>query len=135
MYDAGPDVLRLKRLERLIELGLVSKDVVPHPVVAPLCPEWGDMSPGEQKMSSRAMEVFAGMVVGIDRAVGTVVEYLRGTGELDNTVVMFMSDNGAEGAALGRSLLLLPPSSFLLPPSSFLLPPSSFLLPPAAAVT
>ena len=62
------------------------------------------MSSGEQKLSSRAQEVFAGMVTCMDRETGRVLDYLRETGELDNTVVMFMSDNGAEGASLGELL-------------------------------
>ena len=101
-YDAGPDVLRSQRIERLIELGLVPSDVRPHPVVAPGVPEWSAMSKEDQRVSARAMEVFAGMVTGMDRGIGKVVEYLRESGELDNTVIMFMSDNGAEGAVLGK---------------------------------
>ena len=102
-YDDGPDALRKRRLEGLIKQGLVKPDVVPHPVVAPAAKEWADMTPGERKLSARAMEVFAGMTTCMDRETGRVIDYLRETGELDNTVVMFMSDNGAEGAALGES--------------------------------
>ena len=57
------------------------------------------MTGEEQKLSSKAMEIFAGMVDGMDQAIGKVVDYLEKKGELDNTVIMFMSDNGAEGAA------------------------------------
>lgn len=98
-YDDGPDALRLKRLRRLIEIGLVKGDVVPHEVVASTA-EWEDMTDNERKMSARAMEVYAGMVDSMDRSIGRVIEHLEAKGELDNTVVMFMSDNGAEGAAL-----------------------------------
>ena len=99
MYDDGPDVLRLRRLERLKELGLVDKDVEPHPVVASEVPEWSEMSPERRAMSARAMEVYAGMVECIDHNVGKIVNYLDEIGQLDNTFVMFMSDNGAEGGA------------------------------------
>ncbi|KAJ5690113.1 hypothetical protein N7462_004505 [Penicillium macrosclerotiorum] len=95
----GPEVLRQKRLQRLKELGMVRDDVEAHPVVAEEVKEWEDYTPEEKKMSSTAMEVFAGMVECIDYNVGKVVEYLREIGELDNTFVCFMSDNGAEGAA------------------------------------
>ena len=101
-YDDGPDALRLKRLDRLIKLGLVKPDVVPHPVVAPGAKEWDAMTAGEKKLSARAMEVFAGMVTCMDRETGKVIDYLEASGELENTVIMFMSDNGAEGAALGE---------------------------------
>jgi arylsulfatase len=46
------------------------------------------------------MEIFAAMVDEIDENVGRVTDYLSSTGELDNTLILFMSDNGAEGAAL-----------------------------------
>lgn len=99
MYDEGPDVLRLRRLERLKELGLVDNDVEPHPVVAAEVPEWSELSPEHRAKSARAMEVYAGMVECIDHNVGKIVNYLEEIGELDNTFVMFLSDNGAEGGA------------------------------------
>ncbi len=99
VYDDGPDALRLKRLQKLKELGLVSDDAEPHPVVADEVKEWADMSSEEKANSCKAMEVFAAMVECIDANVGKVVDYLEETGELDNTFVCFLSDNGAEGAA------------------------------------
>lgn len=99
VYDEGPDALRLKRLQRLKELGIIPQVVEPHPVVADEVKEWNDLTPEEKAKSCRAMEVFAAMVECIDANVGKVVEYLRETGELDNTFVCFLSDNGAEGAA------------------------------------
>ncbi|VUC28536.1 unnamed protein product [Clonostachys rosea] len=99
VYDDGPDALRLRRLERLKEIGMVRPDVEPAPVEADEVSEWSDLSPEEQAMSSKSMEVYAGMVECIDANVGKVVDYLTEIGELDNTFVCFMSDNGAEGAA------------------------------------
>lgn len=99
VYDDGPDKLRERRLERLKELGMVSKDVEPHPVVAEEVKQWDEMSNEEQAKSARAMECFAGMVECVDANVGKIVDYLEETGDLDNTFVCFMSDNGAEGAA------------------------------------
>ncbi|KAJ9356737.1 alkaline-phosphatase-like protein [Paecilomyces variotii] len=99
VYDEGPDVLREKRLQRLKELGMIKDDVKPHPVVAEEVKEWKDYTLEEKKKSCTAMEVYAGMVECIDANVGKVVNYLESIGELDNTFVCFMSDNGAEGAA------------------------------------
>ncbi|OQV05800.1 hypothetical protein CLAIMM_10470 [Cladophialophora immunda] len=98
LYDDGPDALRLRRLESLQKIGMVAHGTVAHPVVATTA-EWETMTTEEQKMSSKAMEIFAGMVDGIDQAVGKIIDYLKRIGELDNTVIMFMSDNGAEAAA------------------------------------
>jgi arylsulfatase A-like enzyme len=97
-YAEGPDVLRDRRLKALKEFGLCGPDVVPHPVVADTCKEWADMTPEEQAVSARAMEVYAAMVENMDRNIGRVTDYLAATGELENTVVIFLSDNGAEGA-------------------------------------
>ncbi|KAH8178814.1 sulfatase domain-containing protein [Sarocladium implicatum] len=99
VYDDGPDALRQKRLQRLKDLGMVSKDVEPHPVDADEVKEWKDMSDVERLNSSRAMECFAGMVECIDVNVGKITRYLEEIGELDNTFICFLSDNGAEGAA------------------------------------
>jgi arylsulfatase A-like enzyme len=79
------------------ELGLCHADVRAHQVVADE-PQWEQMSTDERKVSARAMEVYAAMVDRMDWNVGRVVDYLRGTGELDKTVIVFLSDNGAEGA-------------------------------------
>ena len=99
MYDDGPDALRLRRLARLKDLGLVEKEVEPHPVEASEVLEWDAMSLDQQAKSTRAMEVYASMVDCIDHNVGKIVDYLVEIGELDNTFVMFLSDNGAEGGA------------------------------------
>ncbi len=96
-YDAGPEALRQARLKRLVELGLVSAETVPHPVIADE-PEWQDMSPQQKAFSARTMEVFAGMVDRMDQNIGRVIKHLKATGQYENTVVIFLSDNGAEGA-------------------------------------
>ncbi|MEN6541384.1 arylsulfatase [Parvibaculum sp.] len=98
-YDKGPEALREERLERLKALGLCAKDIKAHPIVAKNKP-WDEMNDEERARSARAMEVYAAMVERLDWNVGRVVEYLKATGELDNTLVLFMSDNGAEGALI-----------------------------------
>ncbi|KAI0466563.1 alkaline-phosphatase-like protein [Xylaria cf. heliscus] len=99
VYDEGPEALRQKRLQRLKDLGMVPKDVEAHPVVADEVKEWSELSDVERANSCRAMECFAGMVEAIDVNVGKITKYLEEIGELDNTFVCFLSDNGAEGAA------------------------------------
>jgi arylsulfatase A-like enzyme len=102
-YDDGPTALRDKRIARLKELGLIGKDVKPHPIIPKdtahaYHAKWEDMTEEERKKSARAMERFAGMVDNMDQNIGRVMDYLESTGELDDTLVIFMSDNGAEGA-------------------------------------
>jgi arylsulfatase A-like enzyme len=97
-YDAGPDALREERLAALKRLGLCPPDVEAHPVVADGAAEWADMTAEARALSARAMEVYAAMVDRMDWNIGRVVDYLADSGELDDTVVIFLSDNGAEGA-------------------------------------
>lgn len=78
----------------------MAKDIEHAPPVGVLGKDWKDMTELERKASARKMEVFAAMVDLIDENIGRVIDYLEVTGELDNTFVLFMSDNGAEGAAL-----------------------------------
>lgn len=101
LYDDGPEALRQRRLARLKELDMIAPDVVPHSVVTvdgePV--EWEDMGEEERAKSARSMEAFAGMVDRMDENIGRVLDYLKETGEYDNTIICFMSDNGAEGAS------------------------------------
>ncbi|EXJ94419.1 arylsulfatase [Capronia coronata CBS 617.96] len=105
VYDEGPDVLRQKRLARLRELGIIAPgtkahDVITPPVDRPLSREWDTLTETERQFSSRTMETYAGMVQNMDRNIGRLISYLKSTKEFDNTVIMFMSDNGAEGLLL-----------------------------------
>lgn len=105
VYSDGPEALRLRRLQRLKELGMVDESVTPHDFVsAPGEPgEWARMTADEQAKSARAMEVYAGMVDRMDENIGRVLDQLKASGEYDDTFVFFMSDNGAEGASYEAS--------------------------------
>ncbi|AOA57036.1 arylsulfatase [Acinetobacter larvae] len=98
-YDAGPNALRLERLERLKALGLVEADATVHPVLA-RTPFWQQLSEEERQRSARTMEVYAAMVDRMDQNVGRVIDYLREQQQLEHTLIIFLSDNGAEGAQL-----------------------------------
>lgn len=98
-YDAGPEALRLERLKKLQELGLVPSDITPAPVEE-MMKQWEAKSAEEKAASARKMEVYSAMVEEMDRHIGRVLDRLEETGELDNTFIIFMSDNGAEGTLL-----------------------------------
>ncbi len=99
-YDAGPEALRQQRLANLQRLGLIGDAIEAHPVVAPDSAPWEQLTEQQRQLSARAMEVYAAMVEQLDWNVGRVVAHLRERGELDNTLIIFLSDNGAEGAQL-----------------------------------
>ena len=107
-YDMGWDELREQRLARQKELGVVGpatrlpernteqgEDVEP----------WEDIPDELKPLYSRYMEVYAAMVDSVDQSVGRLIECLEDLGELDNTIFIVTSDNGAsrEGQATGSS--------------------------------
>ena len=99
VYDKGYDAIRAERLQRMKELGIVSQDSVLAPRV-PQVPAWDTLTPEQQKLSARRMEVYAAMLANMDHHIGRVIDHLETTGQLDNTLVFFISDNGAEPTEL-----------------------------------
>jgi arylsulfatase len=91
-YDAGWDELRAARFTRQRELGIVSRDAE-LPARDRGVTAWTETP--EHDWQSRRMEVYAGMVTAMDRAVARVIGALENAGALDDTVVLFLSDNGA----------------------------------------
>ncbi|HKX87999.1 MAG TPA: arylsulfatase [Sphingopyxis sp.] len=94
-YDAGFEVLREQRLDRQRKLGILSADVIPH-TPRNRDGSWDSLTADQQRTAARNMEIYAAMVDRLDRNVGRVIEALRASGELDNTVIVFLADNGAE---------------------------------------
>jgi arylsulfatase A-like enzyme len=94
-YDEGYEALYAKRFADQKTLGLVAKDATPIDN-ARFKPRWSALSADEKKIESRKMEIYAAMVSDLDTYIGEVVEYLKKIGEYDNTMIVFMSDNGAE---------------------------------------
>ncbi len=97
MYDEGWDVLREKRLQALKDLGIIGKNAVPYPRLSSV-KAWDAMTAEERQKAARDMEVYAAMVDYMDEQIKRVFDLLRETGEYDNTLIIFMSDNGANGA-------------------------------------
>jgi arylsulfatase len=97
-YDEGYDVIRERRLQRLKDLGYFPADAAAPRLAARLTP-WNELTPERQAEEVAVMEAYAAMVERLDMEIGRVLRHLDETGELDNTLVVFMSDNGAEGTA------------------------------------
>ncbi|MFV3403204.1 arylsulfatase [Pseudomonas sp. NY15463] len=98
-YDGGYDEVRLARVERMKEKGLLPADfqaAAPLPVT-PLLPGWQQLSTQQRQVEARKMEIYAAMVDNLDHNIGRLLDYLRKSGQLDNTLIVFMSDNGAAG--------------------------------------
>ena len=92
-YKAGWDELREQRYRRQIELGIIAEDLQ----LAPRAPEvqpWADADKQVQAEFELEMAIYAAMIDRMDRNIGRLVEQISDMGELDNTLIIFMSDNG-----------------------------------------
>lgn len=98
-YDLGYDELAKQRLARQITMGILPPDasLSPRPADAPA---WDDLTAEQKALSARRMEIYAAMVDEVDRHLGRLIEYLKTHNLFDDTVVVFLSDNGAEGHSL-----------------------------------
>lgn len=96
-YSMGYNALRQQRLSRMKQIGIVPESTTPGPWL-PMVPKWNDLSAEQQKTEARRMELYAAMVSNIDFHVGRLFAYLEKAGKLDNTLIIFFSDNGANGA-------------------------------------
>ena len=93
-FDDGWDAYREKVFARQKELGIVPKEaeLSRHD---PDVQDWNQLSADEKKVYSRMMEVFAGYLTYTDYHIGRLLDSLKTIGELDNTLIMVISDNGA----------------------------------------
>jgi len=97
-YKIGWDKLREQRHAKQIELGLVDKawPLSPRP---PEVKAWDSVTPAEQERFDHIMAIYAAVVAHMDTAVGRLVAALKTRGVLDNTLILFLSDNGANAEA------------------------------------
>ncbi|NCF35724.1 MAG: sulfatase-like hydrolase/transferase [Gammaproteobacteria bacterium] len=104
VYDAGWHELRRQRLEGQQKLGIASPDVELAPnfdkTTMYTVDDWDSQSDAEMEFNARRMQVYAGMVDNMDFNIGRLLAYLEEIGEADNTLVIFMSDNGADPTEL-----------------------------------
>jgi len=94
-YRAGWDILRKKRFDRMMEMGLVDNRYVMTEADAEV-PRWGELTERFQEVQSRRMAAYAGMVDRLDENIGRLLEHLRKRGLEENTLVLFFSDNGGD---------------------------------------
>ncbi|AZQ64494.1 arylsulfatase [Flammeovirga pectinis] len=102
VYDEGWEKLRENRLAKQKELGIVSKDVILNTDNAATTEpdwkiqDWSKLSDEQKKFNARKMQAYSGMVDNMDVNIGRLISYLKEIGEYDNTLIVFLSDNGAD---------------------------------------
>ncbi|RBL92912.1 arylsulfatase [Chitinophaga flava] len=94
-YAIGWDSLRNERIARQKQLGLIRQDatIAPDPEV----PAWESLTYDEKKLWEKKMEVYAAMVDHVDQGIGKILDKLKALKKEDNTLIVFISDNGAQG--------------------------------------
>jgi arylsulfatase A-like enzyme len=104
-YDKGWDAVRQERLARQIELGIMPPDTELPPRNAEEhldVEDWDSLPEDQRKVMARYMEVYAAMVESIDTSASRLRALLEELGEWDNTVFLFLSDNGASREGLSH---------------------------------
>jgi len=98
-YNEGYEVLANQRLKAAKEKGVIPNDTELAPMTPNVKP-WHSLPDHEKLRSSKSMEVYAAMIERLDHHTGRVVDHLKSIGEFDNTMIVFMADNGAEGNSI-----------------------------------
>jgi len=93
-YDQGWTALREARRDRAVALGLIPPGVGMQTMASTA--DWNALDEHEKRYEARRMEVYAGMAETMDQQIGRFIAHLKATGEYDNTVFVFLSDNGSE---------------------------------------
>ncbi|MBO4597848.1 MAG: arylsulfatase [Bacteroidaceae bacterium] len=103
VYSEGWDVLRQKRFENAKKLGVIDGNttITKHDERVR---EWASLPESEKKFYERRQEVFASMIDRVDQEIGKISEKLKEVGRYDNTLIIFLSDNGAQGGSDARTL-------------------------------
>ncbi|MBN1322501.1 MAG: arylsulfatase, partial [Methanotrichaceae archaeon] len=103
-FDQGWDAVRNETLARQKAMGIVPEDTE-LPERNPGIAAWSDLSSDQKMVYAREQEVYAGFLTHTDAQIGRFLDYLDSTGQLDNTMIVFLSDNGAsmEGGINGTS--------------------------------
>lgn len=94
MYREGWTALRAARARRAAALGIVPAGM--PMVTMPTTRDWQKLDDDERAAAVRVMQAYGGMATAMDREIGRLVAHLKTTGDYDNTIFVFLSDNGAE---------------------------------------
>lgn len=98
VYDGGWDEIRSSRFAKQKSLGIVPDNTQLAPRNAGVVP-WAELDADRQRLFARMQEVYAGFIEHTDAQLGRLMDYLSEIGELDNTLIVLISDNGASPEA------------------------------------
>ncbi|MBG7612145.1 arylsulfatase [Polaribacter sp. BAL334] len=102
-FNKGWDVNRKQRYNRMKEIGMATKAWAlgerPNDI-----PAWDSLDVKEKKIWERRMEVYAAQIDHMDQGIGNIMKTLEEYNELDNTIIIFLSDNGGGAASTGTDV-------------------------------
>ena len=110
VYDQGWEALRQQRHEKAMALGLVPQDTPMIPMAT--TESWQGLDANTKRYQAKRMAVYAAMVEAMDFHIGRLIQHLKDTGQYDNTIFIFASDNGSEGS--GPSVESTPADNLML---------------------
>lgn len=93
-YGAGWDAIRAARVEKQARLGLFGRPVQASPRPDHI-PAWESLDAARKSWESRRMAAYAALIDRVDQEIGRLIEDLKQAGEFENTLILFVSDNGA----------------------------------------
>jgi len=94
-YASGWDKIRAQRFQGMKNVGLIENDQTLPPRLNSV-PAWDSLGEPAQKLEAKKMAVYAAMVDSLDANIGRVIDHLKTTGQYENTIILFLSDNGAD---------------------------------------
>jgi arylsulfatase A-like enzyme len=94
VYNAGYEQIKRDRLLQMKKMGLVHESIPYNPGTGKF-PQWNELNASEKKLQARKMELYAAMIENLDYHIGRLFDSLKKAGKYDNTVFVFLSDNGA----------------------------------------
>jgi arylsulfatase A-like enzyme len=113
-YQLGYEGLRKGRYDAMIKNGVIPKDTQYHDGktdnTGHLVKSWADVPEDQKRIQARVMATYAAMIDSQDQHIAKILDYLESVDELDNTLIIYLTDNGPEGTdlrgTLGNPLLL-----------------------------
>lgn len=104
-YAVGWQAIREARFSRQKEMGIVPVDAI-LPEYPENLPNWESLSPEQRDLEDLRMSVYAAMVERIDQGIGRILKILEDNGLDENTLILFMSDNGADSFSVMDGAML-----------------------------
>lgn len=95
-YTPGWDKVRAERFKRMQKMGLIPDYVEMSPRWEEV-KAWDELTPEGRRTAAKTMAIYAAMVDYLDMSIGRFIDYLKQTGQYENTIFVFISDNGADG--------------------------------------